>query len=437
MILPPEYNWLESYLNNDSLWISDTLNWEETFDLVLSEFSVYSFLTSSFFVNSYFFSSHPIKLSFLDILMIFETDKINCPRELYDLFLWDFLSFFSNKFLPAQFFFYSDFQDFLIIILYHSPEIIIALNDYLNIYWINSFFKFSVSIGYDLFNDSINIAITEFVEHLILFFAFIWLLIIFTNLFRIFKWTNPLEIYFIKFLNYFYSTSKEARLQFEAMLQTIFFFFFYWSMMIATFDDDKEELIEIFDASFFYFFLLIIFYLFFKYSLHYFSFLEASFNEGKSVSFIVKQFFRDFINTFALFLRFFILLIRLNVYDNLDDFYDSYYIFIGDFDDDEYFNELFFYYHSFFFYDFDNHDDRLFGLEEENEFIIDFFYLYFLCWSKFFMFIFFILEEILRLSLAFYICYLIIFEVHAVNSSYVENNFNNFKKNTSNLYLFK
>jgi len=149
--------------------------------------------------------------------------------------------------------------------------------------------------------------------------------------------------------------------------------------MIATFDDDKEELIEIFDASFFYFFLLIIFYLFFKYSLHYFSFLEASFNEGKSVSFIVKQFFRDFINTFALFLRFFILLIRLNVYDNLDDFYDSYYIFIGDFDDDEYFNELFFYYHSFFFYDFDNHDDRLFGLEEENEFIIDFFYLYFLC----------------------------------------------------------
>jgi len=102
-------------------------------------------------------------------------------------------------------------------------------------------------------------------------------------------------------------------------------------MMIATFDDNQEELIEMFDLGCFYFFLLIIFYLFYKYSQHYFAFLEASFNGGKSVSFIVKQFFRDFINTFALFLRFFILLIRLNVYDNLDDFYDSYYIFFRGF----------------------------------------------------------------------------------------------------------
>jgi hypothetical protein len=33
------------------------------------------------------------------------------------------------------------------------------------------------------------------------------------------------------------------------------------------------------------------------------------------------------------------------------------------------------------------------------------------------------LEEILRLSLGFYICYLIIFEVHSVNCSYVEDNY--------------
>jgi len=113
-------------------------------------------------------------------------------------------------------------------------------------------------------------------------------------------------------------------------------------MMVATFDDDQEELIEMFDVSFFYFFCLLIFFLLYKYSIHYFAFLEASVAEGRSVSYITKQFFRDFINTFALFLRFFILLFRLNVYDTLDDFYDSYYIFVGDFDDDEYFNELFF-----------------------------------------------------------------------------------------------
>ena len=148
-------------------------------------------------------------------------------------------------------------------------------------------------------------------------------------------------------------------------------------------------------------------------------------------------------NTFALFLRFFILLFRLNVYDTLDDFYDSYYIFLGDFDEDEYFGELFFSINSLFFYDIDVNDDRIYSLEEEHDFFFDLFYIYFLCWGKFFTFIFFILEEILRISLAFYICYLITFEVHAVNCSYLEDNyliknreiFNN--KNYQNFSTFK
>lgn len=148
--------------------------------------------------------------------------------------------------------------------------------------------------------------------------------------------------------------------------------------MIATFDDDHEEMIELFDTSFFYLFCLVILYLLFKYSQHYFAFLEASVAEGRSVSYITKQFFRDFINTFALLLRFFILLFRLNVYDTLDDCYDSYYIFIGDFDDDEYLNELFFSMYNFMFYDSDNNDDRSFSLEDENDLFLDFFYLYFI-----------------------------------------------------------
>ncbi len=194
-------------------------------------------------------------------------------------------------------------------------------------------------------------------------------------------------------------------------------------MLIATFDDDQEELIEIFDTSFFSFFCLLITFLVFKYSQHYFAFLEASVSEGRTASYVAKQFFRDFINTFALLLRFFILLFRLNVYDTLDDFYDSYFIFVGDFDDDEYFVELFFSVYVMFYLDYDNNDDRSFFFEDENEFIMDLFYIYFIVWTKFLTFFFFILEEILRLSLAFYICYLIIFEVHAVNCSYVEDEY--------------
>jgi hypothetical protein len=113
--------------------------------------------------------------------------------------------------------------------------------------------------------------------------------------------------------------------------------------------------------------------------MHYFAFLESSISEGKSVNYAAKQFFRDFINTFALFLRFFILLFRLNVYDTLDDFYDSYYIYVGDFDDDEYFFDMFFSFYPYFYFDFNNHDDRDVTLEDENEFLVDLFCIYFYC----------------------------------------------------------
>ena len=149
-------------------------------------------------------------------------------------------------------------------------------------------------------------------------------------------------------------------------------------MMILTFDSDKEELIESFNSCMFIFFILMISFLFVKYSTHYFSFLEASIEEGRSILFIFKQFFRDFVNTFSLLLRFFVLLFRLNVYDTLDDFYDSYYIFLCDFDDDEYLSELFFSNYSLLFYDFDVEDDGNYSLEEESDIIFDFFYLYFL-----------------------------------------------------------
>lgn len=423
MILPAEYSWLESYLDNDSLWFEDAVNWEEAFDLVLSDFTIYNFLTTPFFFNSHFFLDSFVKLSFLDIMFLLETDKVTYSRELYDLFVWDLTSNIYNKFLPLQFLFYTDYQDFVVILLYYSPELMLALTDFINSYWLNSALNYTPSIVFDLFNDSLNTAISEFMEYIILFFSFVWAVAIFINIFHLMKWNNPLEIYIVKLLGYLYSISRESRVQFESFLQTFFFFFFYWSMMIAAFDDDQEELIELFNTGFFYFFCLLIIFLVYRYSIHYFAFLEASVSEGRTVSFVAKQFFRDFINTFALLLRFFILLFRLNVYDTLDDFYDSYYIFVADFDDDEYFMDMFFSSYSLLFFDPDVNDDRAFTLEDESELWLDLFYIYFLCWAKFFTFIFFIMEELLRLALGFYICYLIIFEVHSVNCSYVEDDY--------------
>lgn len=68
----------------------------------------------------------------------------------------------------------------------------------------------------------------------------------------------------------------------------------------------------------------------------------------------------------------------MNVYDALEDVLDTYYIFIGDFDDDEYFSELPFAIYGNFFYTFDNYDDRSFLLEDESDFTNDIFYFYYL-----------------------------------------------------------
>ena len=91
-----EYNWLKSYLDNDSLWLEDVLNWDETFDLILSDYNIFSFLTSAFFTNSHFFLDSFTKLSLLDVMFINETDSFNYSKELFDLMMWDNLSFINT-----------------------------------------------------------------------------------------------------------------------------------------------------------------------------------------------------------------------------------------------------------------------------------------------------------------------------------------------------
>lgn len=435
-----EYNWLKSYLDNDSLWLEDVLNWDDTFDLILSDYNIFSFLTSAFFTNSHFFLDSFTKLSLLDVMFINETDSFNYSKELFDLMMWDNLSFINNNFLSLQVVFYTDYQDFMVLVLHHSPELSLALIDYVNTYWINAIINSTPSAVFDIFSDSMYSAISEFLEYFIAFLAFMWMVVIFTGIFRITKWNNPLEVYFVRFSNFIFSISRDTRVQFEAAIKVFFFVFFYSSMMIATFDDDQEEILEFFNGMCFNFFILLFFYLVFKYSIHFFSFLEASVAEGRTASFIAKQFVRDGLNTFAFILRTFILMVRLNVYDMVDDFLDSYYIFLGDFDDDEYFIDLFFSMFTVMFFDTDNNDDRSFLLEDEMDLAGDLFAIYFVVWGKFALFLFFIIEELLRMVLALYITYLIIFEVHSVNRSFVEDTYFsskrskfNYTKNISNI----
>ena len=222
----------------------------------------------------------------------------------------------------------------------------------------------------------------EFSDYLKAFWGFIAPVLGIIVVTRLVTLANALDTYVTRAYYYLYSMSTEVRFQFEAALQVFFFVFLFTSMAIATFDDDQEELLEFFNSMCFYFFLFTFVYYLIKYSMHYFSFLEAAKTGGKS-TIPVAQFMFDMLNTVALGLRFLVLMARLNIYDGVDDVLDSYYIFMADFEEEEYFPDMFFSLFSTMSFDTDVNDDRSFLFEDEMDFSADLFTIYFLVWGKF------------------------------------------------------
>ena len=415
-----EANWINTYKNSDQLWLSDSLNWEKTSALAFSDTSFVSFLYNSFFVSQHVLTDKISKLSYLDIIIL-KTNSWNFNvQTLYFSFLNDIYLDFFNLYLPLISLMGSNYQDFFTLIAIISPELNIAISDYFyEVFFFNNVNLLPAAV-FDSFTNNLNYFSNDGFVIFIMFFLYVWFIVYFFLTSFSLKWSSFNFSHFNRFFYYFYSISVETRIQLEAVMQTFVFFLFYWIVTLLTFDDDQEEVIEFVDTFFFYFFTIIILYFILRHSIHYFSFLEASVSEGRNVNYLVLQFRNDFLGSFSLLLRFYTLLFRMNVYDTLEDFFDSYYIFVGDFDDDEYINELFFSLHNTLFFTLDNHDDRSFLFEDENDFSNDLFFVYFMVWGKFSYFFFLMAELAARLGLAFYILYLILFEVHSVNCSYVE-----------------
>ena len=418
---------MSTYTLSDQIWLSDSLNWEKTSVLATFDWSIFSFLFQSSFLSNYVFSDFILKLSTLDAMLIHLNVQIRTPQFLYDSFVYDVILFLNLYYLPFSTLILSGYQEHVSSVLILSPELFFLFTEYLNSFIVYSLINNSPSAVFDSYLNNLNFFYGEGCVQLFFFFIYVYFIVyIFTTVFLL-KWVNFFTTHFWRFYYYFYSISKETRIQFEAVTQTMVFFIIYWGMVLMAFDDDQEEVIEFIDTSFFNFLTIIILFLLYRYSIHYFSFLEGSIPDGRAVSYIV-QFYKDALNTFSIMLRFYLLVLRINLYDLIDDILDSYYVVLIDFDDDEYFSELFLSVHGTLFFSNDNHDDRSFLLEDENGFMGDLFYLYFLIFGKIVFFLAFITEEVFRLFLGFYICFLIIFEMHSVNCSYREDLYINVKK---------
>lgn len=425
MVSSQYYNWIDFYYLNDSLWIENVLNWEYFDNFGLIDIFWYDIIFNYNQTSSNFFFKNYNYLSYIDVffLLLYK----NNIYILYNSFILDLYNSFNNLYINFNFLYIYNYLNSSTLYLYYNPELMLSLyNYYLNYIDIN--FNYNIKLYYNMFSNNNNFLLLDTFNYIKIFFFNIALIFIFFNIINIIKFKNSLSFFITKLFLYFYSLSKDLRIQFELMVSLIIFILFIYIFMIISYNDNQVEYIELINSNIFLFFLFIILFFLYKYSIHYFSFLEASITEGKSILFIMQQFVRDISNTFALFLRFFLLFFRLNVYDGLDDILDSYYIFFCDFDNDNYYEELLVPLDSIIYNFKDNSLDSNFINNLENDTIFDFFQKYYIIWGKFFMFWAFILEIVFRLTLAIYIMYLIIFEVHSVNSSYFEDNYFSKKK---------
>ena len=418
-----EINWILTYKSSNQMWLTDSLNWEKTSNLIMMDWALPTFISQSSFLNKHILLDTISKISHLDILLInsnilFIDSSVLYLNLINDSFLQTIICF-----LPIVALVHSEYQELFNITFLITPELITLFSDYIFSYYFNNIFNYHVVSIFDSYTNNLNYFISEGIILYILFIIYIWFIIYCFLTILILKWIQVFSLHFIRFYYYFYSISKDMRLQFETVLQTIIFLALYWSIVILTFDDDQEEAIEFLDTSIFYFFSIVFIYFLYKYSIHYFSFLAASEGIGRNTKFIILQFKADFLNSFSVLIRFYALFFRINIYDFIEDVFDTYYIFIGDFDDDEYLNELFLSLHGTLLFTLDNYDDRSFLFEDENDFTNDLFYIYFILWGKFTFFFIFLLEIVPRITLGFFIFYLVIFEIHGVNQTYKEDIF--------------
>jgi hypothetical protein len=299
------------------------------------------------------------------------------PKKLFLALLTDLVFLLTTKSGPVLYLIlHSDYQDFLTTVFYNAPELSFALNDWVTLVLSSNQIEDSSQSFFDIYQDTPNVKISEFVESIFLFILYLCLFALVSLVLRVRKISQSLDPYITRMYLYIVSYSCETRMQVDTITEAFFLTGLFFTMMIVTFDDDREEIIEFLNLTLFYLFLTVFFFHLTKYSIHYLSFLDSSRKGTSSVMFLVGQFLFDALNLIGFSLRFILLMARLNIYDGIDDILDSYYILFIDFDEEEYYIDSFPDFSAFFYFDTDVQDDRSFLMEDENDLTVDLYVLY-------------------------------------------------------------
>jgi hypothetical protein len=317
---------------------------------------------------------------------------------------------------------YTDSQTFCSVALRHSPELVSAVNDFFVAYTNPFLLSYATTAASYVFSDYSSSLIQRALNLAALICLAAWLGTFFFSILRLLSWHHALEAYSTRLTLYLASLSKENRIQVESLLLTTLLFTTLFALNLITFKDLTEESSEALSVLLFKVFLVVYLFFLYKNSTHYLPFLEASL-AGRSTVSVLIQFVKDFANSFVLLLRFLTLLFRLNIYDAVDDVLDSNYIFICDFEEDSFFADTLATFYRAVLINTDLFGDKTVFFEPNLDASYDLFATYFLICSKFVSLIVFFLEEVGRVLLAFFIVYLVIFEMQSVNRSYAEDLF--------------
>ena len=249
---------------------------------------------------------------------------------------------------------------------------------------------------------------------IIMLSVFVLTLLYIFSAYKLNIWYNVNVLFLIKIIYIVYFLSNILRISKKIWL-LVYIFITYYIINLFVYNEVNIEYINLFSLHVVAIFLLITVYFLYKYNTFILLFFELSITLGKSYVYVFKQYLRDILNILAYALRLILLFIRLNIYDGLDDFFDSYYIFIGDFNAYDYLEIIYIYNYNQLYVHYDNIYDQSILKYEETEFYLNLIYMYSIILLKFLLFLILLLEGGFRLILASYIFVLVVLEINNFN----------------------
>jgi hypothetical protein len=207
-------------------WLNDSLNWEKISTVVFSDFS---FFYTPGFLNQHVLVDYSTKVSQLDVLLLFSNLTTLGSSSLYNSYLNDLCGIFFLLFSPMFSFFSSSYQDIYGVILLISPELLMSLGDYFFVYYPTTFINPQAIACFDSYANNLTYTFGENILSFVIFLFFIWIVVYFFTVTTILRWSFFSYNQYLRFYLYFFSLSKDVRLQCEVVTQTAVFFYFLLS----------------------------------------------------------------------------------------------------------------------------------------------------------------------------------------------------------------